>query len=275
MDAPRTRRAPRAAREFGITPSTMGTMDRDGESNLYLEDSTFSKVLQSAIDIDDNCRMVVRRNTFDNSAFGTHGADTSWIGVRHFEIYDNVFQFTNDGNCTVTSTVNIPYFFYLRGGTGVITDNVGFADMSSCAWGSKPAINMTVMNLQRNGGPNPCWGAGRTAGALYPAPRQVGRGFVTGNGRDGAGRQNDGHAYVGDSEPLYIWNQTLSPWLSDYGLGDCSNPDSTRNYIVAGRDYIYGTAKPGYSKFPYPHPLRAGLGSQSGGPAPPLNVRVY
>jgi hypothetical protein len=72
-------------------------------------------------------------------------------------------------------------------------------------YGSKTDVNMTVMNLRRSAGPNPCWGAG-VPGVQYPCPRQVGMGHVTGKGVDGTGRSNDSITYVGDSEPRYIWN---------------------------------------------------------------------
>ncbi len=254
------------------TRSTMGTADTTGESNLYIEDNTFTKVLQSTIDVDDNCRSVIRHNTFDNSALGSHGADTSSVGNRHFELYDNTFIFTNFGDCNGSQTANIPFFWYLRGGTGVITDNVGMVNMTSCAWGTKPALNMVVMNLGRNAGPNACWSAGTTGGGRYPAPRQVGRGYVTGTGTDGLGRKNDAFTYVGDSEPLYIWNQSFTPAISDYVPPDCANPDTTSNYLKAGRDYIVGVAKPGYTKYTYPHPLR---GATAGSPpGVPTNLRI-
>ena len=74
-------------------------------------------------------------------------------------------------------------------------------------------------------------------------------------------------AYVGDSEPAYIWNnnRSMNVGMSDYGLGNGSTscpssptPDSTRNYFVSGRDYFNGTAKPGYTPYVYPHPLEGG-----------------
>jgi hypothetical protein len=100
---------------------------------------------------------------------------------------------------------------------------------------------------------------------------------VTGAGTDGTGRSLDAFNYVGDSEPLYIWNQSLTPDISDYGggqTGSCvgapTGYDGSANYIVAGRDYFNGTPKPGYVKFTYPHPLHAGAKV----PAPPANVRI-
>jgi len=258
--------------------STMGTADVTGESNLYIEDNTFTKVLQAAIDVDDNCRVVIRHNVFDNSALGSHGADTSSVGGRHFELYDNTFTFTNFGECNGSQTANVPFFFFLRGGTGVITNNTGLTDMSSCAWGNKPALNFTVMNLQRDAGPNPCWGAGTSGGSRYHAPRQIGMGRVTGAGKDGLGRATDSMTYVGDSEPLYIWDQSgpLVVALSDYGPSNadsCSGTtDLTRNYVVPGRDFfVDGTAKPGWTRFAYPHPLRVRAPSP---PASPANVRI-
>ncbi|MFN3408109.1 MAG: immunoglobulin domain-containing protein [Limisphaerales bacterium] len=224
--------------------STMGAADTTGTSNFYVEDCDFHAWL-NATDWDDNSRSVMRRNLFNNAGFGTHGADTSNYGVRHYEVYDNTFVFNgfSDGN-----TFNLNWFFYLRGGTGVIASNV-IPDIRSTDYGDKLEINMTVMNLQRAGGPNGCWSGG------YPAPRQVGMGRVTGT----AG--NDSITYKGDSEPLYIWGNTgtYRAGTTDYGGSDCSNPASSSTFIVAGRDYFNnGTPKPGWSPFPYPHPLRPG-----------------
>jgi hypothetical protein len=261
------------------TPSTMGTADGTGESNVYVEDSTFTLSLHEAIDWDDNCRLVIRHNTFDNSSITSHGADTSSVGARHVEIYDNTFIFTNLGDCDGSQTANLAYFIFMRGATGVITDNTGLVSMTSCAWGTKPALNLTVMNLQRSAGPNPCWGQNSSGGAKYPAPRQVGLGYVTGAGTDGTGRKNDSVTYVGDHEPLYIWNQSFTPAISDYEAGQpdsCSGApsgyDKSTNYLVAGRDFFNnGTPKPGYAKFAYPHPLRSG---NSSAPSTPTNLRI-
>ena len=258
------------------TPSTMGTADTTGASNVYVEDSTFTLALHEAIDWDDNCRIVIRHNTFDNSSITSHGADTSAIGARHVEIYNNTFIFTNHNDCDGSQTANLAYFIFMRGATGVITDNTGLTNMQSCAWGSKPAVDMTVMNLQRNSGPNPCWGQSSSGGARYPAPRQLGFGYVTGNGTDGSGRQFDSLTYVGDREPFYIWNQTVTPVLSDFGAqpGACPGApvgyDTTSSYLVQGRDYFLGTPKPAYTKYAYPHPLRTGAGR----PQAPTNLRI-
>jgi hypothetical protein len=229
---------------------------------------------------DDNGRMVTRYNLYNNSGImGTHGADTSNFGQRYFEAYNNVAVFNAYSNGT---TLNLNDWFFLRGGTYVIYNNT-IPAFTSQDYGSKPDINMTVMNLQRNGGPNPCWGQNTSNGAEFHAPRQVGMGYVTGNGSANdpavgvSSSSSDSITYVGDSEPGYIWGNTRSPLsatISDYGGSNCSNPDTSTNYIVQGRDYFNGsTVKPGWAPYTYPHPLRSGTSTSTPTPAPPVNAQ--
>jgi hypothetical protein len=271
------------------TASTMGSADTTGQSNLYFEtndvhaDGDFT-------DFDDNSRSVVRYNFLDNAGGATHGADTSYIGLRHFEYYNNVgiFQGYTDG-----TTANMNWWMFVRGGTFVWYDNT-LPQITSQDWGTKPDIAMTVMTLQREDS-YPCWGSGfTTAGQYYHAPRQVGFGYVTGAGTVNwpAGGYNNastttnangytGSVYVGDSEPVYIWgnSRTMTAAIQDYGLNDGSSscpsnpaPDSSVNYLVSGRDYFNnGTAKPGWTPYTYPHPLTQGSQS-SGAPAAPTNL---
>jgi hypothetical protein len=224
--------------------SKMGMDDVDGLGNFYVEDCYFAGIYLQTMDFDGNARAAVRYCTFNNSAMSSHGADTGPVGARHYQIYNNNFVFNDSG----TLTYPLEYVFFIRGGTGVIADNV-LSDMQSTQWGTKPAIKMTVMNLRRNAGPNPCWNGG------YPAPRQVGMGRVSGSGG------NDSITYAGDSEPLYIWNNLGNPSVvtSDFGGSECTSSASSSSYIQAGRDYFNnGTAKPGFVKYTYPHPLRGG-----------------
>jgi len=250
------------------TPSTMGSADTTGESNLYIEDSDFHAFIH-ATDFDSNARAVMRRNVFNNAAIGTHGADTSNHGQRHLEVYDSEFVFDgfSDG-----STFPLNHWFFIRGGTLVVTGNI-MPVIDSQDYPGKSEFEITVMNLQRNSGPNPCWGAGMP-GIQYPAPRQAGFGRVTGNGVDGLGRSTDSITYVGDSEPIYIWNNTSNGTI-DVGssdFGECSGADATDDYVQPGRDYFLNAGpKPGYQKFTYPHPLRVLVGSV---PAPPSNLRI-
>jgi len=314
------------------TADTMGMADATGENNLYVENCEFDGWL-NATDFDDCSRSVTRYCTFNNAGWGTHGADTSNFGVRHYEYYQNNCVYDGFSN---GQSLNLNWWLYLRGGTGVITGNV-MPHLSSGDYGSKTDINMTVMNLQRDAGPNPGWGvlgaSLRRAGWNYPAPRQVGFGLLTGaatfpswssgdiypgpgafwagdlvtymgstyqselansstsdpaaNPTDwtntGYAPGNDSITYIGDSDPLYIWGNTptgaaaASASTTDYGIGEAdsipsgSNPDSSAAYVVQNRDFYFdstGTAsgaKPGYTEYSYPHPLR---GNSAPAPTP-------
>ena len=245
------------------TASTMGTADTTGTNNVYVEDCDYHAFLNAG-GIDDHGRMVLRHMLFDNAGFGTHGADTSFYGQRHFEVYDSEFVF----NSTTGEVLNLNWWFFIRGGTFVVTDCI-MPLLSSQDYGNKASFNMTVMNLQRNSANYPCWGAGTVNGANYPAPHQAGQGFGPGAVfHDWVGPYGDADYYT-YLEPIYIWNITGPTPLveiSDYGGNECTNPDTSTNYIRSGRDYFVGTPKPGYQKYTYPHPLR----SQSPRPTPSM-----
>jgi hypothetical protein len=231
------------------TASTMGTADSAGTANVYIEGNSFKKILLQSIDVDDNMRAVIRYNTFDNSGFVYHGADTSASGVRHVEVYNNKFLFTTSGS-GYNFPLNINWWLFMRGGTGVWADN-DVPAISSQMWGNKPVVNMTVQNLRRSAGPYPCW-------KTYPAPHQV-------------GQSHNGSSAVTD--PFYIWGNTgsgsQSPSISDYDQDSCGTGNTSANFIRSGRDFVIGSAKPGYTKYVYPHPLTAGSGSSAAAPVAP------
>ena len=118
------------------------------------------------------------------------------------------------------------YMGLTRGGSHLFYDNV-MPVIAGPAY-PKTDLNLTAMNLQRNGGPHPCWGTGTSGGAQYPLPR---------SGRAGATQPErratletklaaeahrsiatlalhvfsgtvDSFALVGDSEPDYYWGNT-------------------------------------------------------------------
>jgi hypothetical protein len=250
-----------------MTTSFFGMNDTNGLHNFYVENCDFHAYL-NATDNDEGARSVFRYSLWDNAAMGTHGADTGPFGSRYFEFYNNtnVFNGYSDG-----TTFSMNWWFFIRGGTFVIHDNT-IPALTSQDYPNKADLNMTVMNLQRNSGPNPCWGAGTTGGADYRAPHQVGLGNVTGTALDGMGLSTyspgSGYAaqYAGDSEPGYAWANSRQPLtnigVSDYGPGNTDScpsspaPDTSSNYIIANRDYFNGTTpKPGYTPYTYPHPL--------------------
>ncbi len=240
--------------------STMGANDTTGLNNCYVENCYFQGLWTEAMDWDDNSKGVVRYCVFDNSGVTSHGNDTSQIGVRHVEYYNNRFMLDDIG----TNTANMNYGIWFRGGTGLMTDNV-MPDLTSTQWGNTPEIRIDCILLQRNTG----WAYG-VSGVQYPFPRQFGFGYVTGTGVDGwIGASTFNSVYVGDAEPFYQWNNTgggagsniAAPYIANDSPGD-SNEDDVSGYIQVGREYING-AKPGYTKFTYPHPLRTDVTSSS------------
>lgn len=222
------------------TADTMGSRDSNGNRNVYIENNQFSYFAAQAIDPDENARVVIRYNLFDHAPMASHGADTGHHGVRHWEIYNNDFRFTNFGDCSGSQTFSVPWYFYIRGGTGVITDNT-LINLSSCAWGTPSEFALQQQAVRRNSGINACYTGS------YPMPYQIGMG-------------HNGTSLVMD--PIYVWNNNGTGATSsmigttEYSPNECGdNAKSTSDYVQLNRDYFYGIAKPGYSKYTYPHPL--------------------
>jgi hypothetical protein len=223
--------------------STMGAADTTGVNNLYMEDCDFHGE-SSVWDFSNYSRGVIRYCLFNNSSLGSHGADTGF-GNRHYELYNNEFI----QNTVVGVALPLNWWFNIRGGTGIIADNI-MPDMNSQDWGNKLDLNMQEQNTRRNAGLYPCWGAS-TPGIQYPSPF-------------GIGQSHNGTNAITD--PIYIWGNTtngttaINPQagVQEYEPNECGvNADLAADYIQAGRDYKY-EAKPGYTKYDYPHPLRGG-----------------
>ena len=157
------------------TADTMGARDTTGCANVYIEDSTFVGGSNGISDCDDGCRMVIRYNTFgyggqDSGGPNSHGQDTSPIGMRHMEIYDNDFLFPDHtcNNCGNQCLSNVNQFIWNRGGTGVIFDNY-FDHLSSQCWGTKTEIRFDIRGAEDA---RPQGSCGNTH---YPVPHQIGQ----------------------------------------------------------------------------------------------------
>ena len=240
------------------TNSTMGIADANGATNLYIEDCDFHAYL-TTFDFDNNSRVVFRHNVLDNCTQGSHGADTSTIGVRHFELYNNELVFDSFADCN--TELDLQWFFWVRGGTGVITDN-SLPRISSTCSGQKGNIRLSALNTRRNSGPYCCW-------TQYPTPHQVGQGYGPGAVFHQYTSQcgpyaGDNFSYYTYQEPLYVWNNTGTAGnavgLAEDGEDACGNNQHVASYVQANRDYVIGV-KPGYQKFTYPHPLRGATGA--------------
>ena len=223
------------------TASTIGTADTTGEINFYIDGNTFIGFYTQVIDFDDNSRTVVRCNSFNHSGITSHGQDTSAFGGRHFELYYNIFYYDNTQPDSLLP--NMDYIFFVRGLTGVIHNNV-IPDINNSMWSNKDELKFTVMPPWRDSGPNACW----TNPPGWPVPHQI-------------GQSHNGTSYITD--PLYVWANSgagnhASPNLSQFTPNECGASGDSQtigDYLQAGRDYVVGTAKPGYTPYTYPHPL--------------------
>lgn len=226
--------------------ATIGTNDTTGENNIYFEDNTFTGLLQQSVDGSNGAKVVFRYNQMNDSALVMHGADTDQFGGnRHWEVYNNTFN-------RVYANAPVNNWIYVRGATGVFTDNVfeeagsegGSIGDTGCYPG-KPEIDLTIQNLRRNAGDYPCWNAGDGG---YPAPHQIGQ--LT-HARDAT-----------PDFPVAIWNNTgagtMTIDVSNYEPDECGGGDDAATYVTLGRDYITSAAS-GYTKYTYPHPLRSGV----------------
>jgi hypothetical protein len=122
-----------------------------------------------------------------------------------------------------------------RGGAGVIFHNA-MDDIP----GGKSGISLTVYSINRATNSLPC----QTA---YPAARQTGQGWSA------SSKATYGNPVV-VTEGVYIWgntgSETTDPYyvgLDQYAPDDCGNHELVGNFLIQGRDYFVGTAKPNYS----------------------------
>ncbi len=249
------------------TPSTMGTADTNGTANTYIEDCTFQESTIETVDCDDGSRVVIRHNTFNNTTIVSHGQDTSPFGNRHWEIYNNNFIFTSGTSSNPGPTqfpLNMQGFMLMRGGTGIIANNT-IPDINSTAWGDKGEILFASFSITQTR----CY-------TSYPIPRQVGQSWSGGSGSYSYPQEpSDGSGYITD--PVYIWGNTGggnygNPGTWDFTPDKCGNGLTSAAVIQSGRDYKPNTAKPGYTPYTYPHPLRKG--SSQAVPLAPQNLRI-
>jgi hypothetical protein len=236
------------------TADSMGTHDTDGTKNIYIEDDTFYGSAYGIIDCDDNCRVVMRHNNISFGSFNSHGRSTSHYGMRHFEIYNNSFY---DPDPDAPHDLgNISQFIWIRGGTGVVFDNY-MDNISNSTWGEKPQVRLSIRGAEDVRPQGTC------QQVSYPVPAQL-------------GQNHNGTSYFTD--PIYFWGNTgnwILPEIDDWNWGNpCGFTWSA--FFQWGRDGINsaltgGTPKPGYTPFPYPHPLTQGAEI---GLSPPTNLHA-
>jgi hypothetical protein len=255
------------------TPDTMGAADTTGLNNSYVENCTFYDATDSSSNADDSSRVVFRYNIFQDAMIMTHGQDTSIVGVRHWEVYNNRFIFNSSGTgpSGCTYPINMQDWMTVRGGTGVVTGN----SMDGIPYKCGVQLNVYSINAGFNDGDY------ATACSIqYPAPHQTGWGWSTSStayfgqvddatnpqrlvgGKSPGAFAPDGNGAALD--PLYVWNntggETTDPSYviaNQYTPDNCGNGQVITTYLQQNRDYYVDVAKPGWSPYPYPHPLHA------------------
>lgn len=246
------------------TADSLGSNDTSGTKNVYVEDSTFNGGSNGVFDCDDNCRLVVRHNSFiESGGFNSHGEDSSPYGMREFEIYNNSFTFPdqtcNQGNQSLS---NINQYIWLRGASGVIFNN-SFDPLFSSCWGDKPEIRLNIRGAEDDRPQGTC------LQVAYPVPHQVGQNnngssdftdpvYFWGNtgtqGQDGGGFTIDVVGGWAFGNPCsFNWN-TFFQWGRD-GVDTSLTLPITLGSSGGSVEGTGGTAKAGYTPYTYPHPL--------------------
>ncbi len=239
------------------TADSIGTNDTDGKLNVYLEDNTVNGGPNGWFDCADNCRVVVRHNTLNQSGgVQGHGRDSSAYGTRHFEVYNNAFHFTaadmGAPACDVAGTYlgNLAQgYIWVRGGTGVIFSN-SFDDINSGAcYGDQSETLYSVRSAEddRIQGPPPH----TCADVSYPIPGQAGQNYAP-------------SAYFTDPVTLWLntgtFNAVYRRFTDPYPCEAYYTMPTyvwqlNRDYVLSGGDGKGSTPKMGYTAYPYPHPL--------------------
>lgn len=245
------------------SPDTYGMEDTTGLGNTYIEDCYIAPnaygASQYAMNADDNSRIVFRNSVFQDTALGSHGQESSPIGVRCWEVYNNTF------NLTTGNPQNVQCWFTDRGGAGVWWGNT----MGPISTYNKASIIFCVFSTNEYTG----YTGTQTA---WPAARQVGQGWSASSSNtygnptvplDGTGEITSG---------IWVWNNTQTgAGALEFGA-EASNSST---FVQEGRDYFL-SAKPSYTPYTYPHPLHTAYAAGSPAPTPnatplaPQNLRV-
>lgn len=209
------------------------------EEAVYVEDNQFTfSEFYNVFDCEYSGRIVFRHNTVTDSYLETHSIQGHARACRKWEVYGNTIQ-------QVSREVYRPIFF--RGGTGVIFDNV-----VTGTFGVSTVHFDNVRTFTNVGGEvGQCDGTSNWDGNVesngYPCRDQIGRGV------DASAWPLTAPYPAQSLDPAYIWNNTIN----GSALGVTVINGSEVNHIKPNRDYYVNVgAKPDYTPYTYPHPLR-------------------
>jgi hypothetical protein len=220
-------------------------------SATYVEDCVFTfELFGNALDDSQGGRMVFRYNKVYNSSIDAHslalGFTTFFYRAnRKIEFYENDFYAVAH-----TPPVNNYSAMRPRGGTGVVFNNrvhnqTGEAYNMALLLDNVRDYETKAAPLLRCDGTNPLDGNSTPADSGWPCLDQIGR-------STDYQIPNDTNRLPQASEPLWAWNNTIDGVRSVTVVADYS-----ALHIKRDRDYVDTTiAKPGYTAYTYPHPLR-------------------
>jgi hypothetical protein len=126
--------------------------------------------------------------------------------------------YNNTFTCTTTNRNLAARYTWLRAGTAIYTNNV--VNAGNVGYGNNSLGN---------------FGDDQNPPGSYPVDMQCGRG-------------HNGSSHI--SDPIYAWSNTGGSATA------FSVQSNWTTHIQSGRDYFPTTAKTGYTKYTYPHPLR-------------------
>lgn len=235
------------------------------EGNTFVYPAAFANA--EAVDAYAGARVVDRCNFFTNSTINTHGLDSgNRRSVHSFEVYSN-YMTCSTGTQLRRMTI--------RGGTGVQYGNTyagstawydttlmyyrACPPLDQSTWGTCDGTHWQLSSATISSGNSRV--ASTTGGYGFDDSSNetlgtFGAGF--GNYLDATsangypGRDQPGYTTGQVSSPVYIWGQAGTAGTYDGGYPPAGGIES---WVQSGRDYINGTAKPGYVALVYPHPL--------------------
>lgn len=221
------------------------------EKAVYVEDCEFTRTIHgNSMDSNYGGSYVFRHNTVNDSTVEAHSLQGTHRASRTWEIYSNTFN-------QVSRSMWAPFF--MRGGTGVVFNNV-----VTGTWTSPAIVLDNIRTFESAGEGGKCDGSsawdGNAESNGYPCRDQIGR-------STDAWLWTSGNPYPPQElAAAYFWNNTHSGNNLSVIIHN-----NTGVHIKAGRDFYNNTPKPGYTPLAYPHPLRAQDGSA---PQAPEDLRI-